>query len=486
MITDSNGMKQIEKESGFSVFDLMVKAGQAVCAQAEKDLGEEDHVLIIAGNGNNGGDGYVIAKYLPRPCRVFAPLGMPKTDAAKQARKLLKRGQIVKKSDFEEALKEADVVIDCVFGFGYHGRLPEEIRPVFRMIRKMKKRVLSVDINSGCEADTGACDNDALVSDITYALDCFKPFHVMRKDHHMFKEAVIVPLGLPHPASLALPEMDEEEFFRSFPKKKDNAHKTSEGRILIAGGGTGMAGALILNLIGARTMGASYIDVMIPENIYEITASKIITAVYHPFGWHTMEPVAEPLIENAKVIAFGSGAVNFPKNREFLDLALQNSTVPVILDAEALRIMVHNTYLFRFVRCPVILTPHIGEFSALIGRQVHETIDEKIALAKKFAVENDVYLVLKGPHTTVFSPAGDMYINQSGNEALAQAGSGDLLTGIMAACLAVNNDIFKAICMAVFIHGHIADIGLAEMSVRGFDLEAYPRIMDQLFRKHAL
>ena len=486
MIIDSKGMKQIEEASGLDVYNLMLRAGTACARQIEKDTEEDSAVLIIAGNGNNGGDGYVIASELNRTCRLYAPLGLPKTDAAKKARKLVKKSVFVTAKNFEKALEKADTVVDCVFGFSYHGLLSEDLRTLFVKIAKAGKKVISVDINSGCEADTGHCDKDALHSHITYALDCYKPFHMLKREHGMFRECRLIPLGLPHEDVQGFAEMDEQTFFAGFPKKQVNAFKGSEGKILLAGGGMGMAGALCLNITGAKTMGASYINAALPEEIYPIAASKHTTAVFHPLNYGNMYDVMTPLIKSAKAIAFGSGAVRFPRSRDCMDLILQTSTVPVILDAEGLRLMVHNTYLFRFIRCPVILTPHIGEFAALVNMETHEAADARIALARKFALENRVYLVLKGADTVAVSPTGEMYINQTGNPALAQAGSGDLLTGIMTACLAVQPDIFRAVCMAVYMHGHIADLGLEEMSVRGFDLEQYPKIMDRLFRQYGL
>lgn len=484
MIIDSEGMKKTEESSGIPVYDLMCAAGRACAAQIEKDTAETDHVLIIAGKGNNGGDGYVIAKELKRTVRLYAPFGSPKTPEALKAKKEMPSGILVRKKDIDKLLEDADVIIDCVFGFSYHGDLTDEIRSLFRRINRMRTRVISIDINSGCEADTGHCDKDALHSDLTYALEMFKPFHMLRREHRMFRKAIVVPLGLPHPETTDWMEMDEETFFAGLAKKSENAYKGADGKILIAGGGYGMAGAVMLNILGARTMGCSYIHAAVPTDIYHIAASRFMTAVYHPFyDGNYQEKILEAL-QQADAVAFGSGAVNMPRKRDCMDLILQNSKVPVILDAEGLRLMVHNTYLFRFIHCPVILTPHIGEFAALLNRDVSEVRDGRIRLARAFAKENNVYVVLKGADTVVASPDGKCYINQSGNPALAQAGSGDLLTGIMAACLASQPDVFHAVCMAVYIHGHIADLGLKEMSVRGFDLEAYPSIMDRLFQKY--
>jgi NAD(P)H-hydrate epimerase len=278
--------------------------------------------------------------------------------------------------------------------------------------------------------------------------------------------------------------MNEELFFRNFPKKPDNAYKGTYGKTLLAGGSWGTAGALSLNIIGAKTVGAPYIDVLLPDSIYPILASQHITPVFHPFAHNTMQYVADPLIHNARAIAYGSGAVWFDKKEDCLDLILQNSSVPVILDAEALRLLEHNTYLLKFVRVPVIITPHIGEFAGLLNLPAETILGRKMEYASRFAKENNVIVVLKGPSTIVVSPLGDTYINNTGNQALAQAGSGDLMTGIMAGILTFTKDVFTAVCMAVWLHGRLAEIGTEEHSCQNFPLECYPELMDRLFRKH--
>ncbi len=486
MIIDSEGMKEIEQASGISVNELMERAGTAIADALKKEIKEGSDILILCGKGNNGGDGFVIARLLSKQYHVHVCLadGKPVTPAAKAMHRRLPKKCIIKAEDIDAVLTQCDAVVDAVYGFGYHGSLSSDMKNLFRKVSASGKPVYAVDVNSGCECDTGRTHTGALHSTITYAIDCCKPFHVMYKDHHMFDRVELVSLNLPHDKGTTYTEMDEDSFFAHFPKKNDNAYKGTYGKTLLISGSYGMAGAACLNILGAKTMGASYIESALPDEVYPIVASHFITPVFHPFGHESWHEVLEPLVHSAKATAFGSGCVYMDRKEDILDLVLQNATGPVVLDAEALRLLKHNTWVLRFAHSPVILTPHIGEFSDLSGLPTEVILADRFNVLKKFARENGVIVVLKDPHTVVASPSGDIYINQTGNQALAQAGSGDVLTGIMAALLTMTSDVWTAVCMAVWIHGKLSELGTEKHSIQGFSLEEYPSLMDAYFKQH--
>lgn len=485
MIINTEGMKEIESASGFTPYELMEKAGSAAAAAVRGMLKKDAHIAVLCGKGNNGGDGFVAARLLADfDTRVILADGMPVTECARKAFSLLPEDMPAEPEETGPLIAGADLIIDAVYGFSYHGKLKPEIRQLFCMVNASDARVVSIDLNSGAEADSGSCDKDAVLSDVTLALECWKPFHMMRKDHRLFRKACLLSLDLPHTSASPYPEMNEELFFSRFPRRRENAYKGSTGKCALIGGSYGMAGALCLNILGARTIGAPYVLAACPDSIYQIAASRFLTTVFHPFSEHNMYSVIEPLIFQSKAIAFGSGCVGLPKKEEILDLVLQSADGPVVLDAEAIRLLNHNYYVLRFVREPVILTPHIGEFASLINRPVEMVLHDRIALACRFAKEYHVTLVLKGPHTLVVDDTGRIYINQSGSPALAQAGSGDLLTGMITAMLTMVPDVYEAVCMAVWLHGYLAEYGTGTHSVQNFPLESYPDLMDRLFRSH--
>lgn len=485
MIIDSTGMKKIEADSRLSVQQLMERAGRVSAEAIRRQIDDHAFIVILCGKGNNGGDGYVIARCLKDMHVCACPVdGSSRTEEAAHAFSLLDESMVLPAEKAEEAIAKADVIIDCVYGFGYHGTLKPEMRRLFRLVAASHARIFSIDINSGAEADDSTCDPDAIQSEITYALDCYKPFHMYRKEHHLFEKAELLSLDLPHQIRSPYHEMNEEIFFQNFPKRRDNAYKGTYGGCTLIGGSYGMAGALSLNILGARTVGASYIHAVTPEEVYQINASKFLTPVFHPFTEGNWHDVVSGVIANARAVSFGSGCVNMPHKKDILDLVLQNAPCPVVLDAEAIRLLQHDYYILGFVKEPVILTPHIGEFSALINKPVCYINDHRIELTRAFAQRYGCIVVLKGANTTVASPSGEIYINQTGCNALAQAGSGDLLTGMITACLTQTADVYEAVCMAVWLHGSLAEKGAEHHACQNFDLARYPDLADAFFFSH--
>ena len=486
MIIDKEGMKAIEQASGIPVEELMERVGEALFHRLLQEITPESSVLFLCGRGNNGGDGFVAARLLRKHCNVsvYLPNGRPSTPESKHAYRRVSRKCLVKEEDLNAILRTCDLIVDAVYGFGFHGSLDPALKQLFSKINRMEKRVISVDINSGCECDTALCDSDAIRSDLTLAIDCWKPFHKMRKEHGRFRRAELLDLSLPHPANSSYLEMDEEKFFAGFPEKQENDYKSTYGLTLLIGGSYGMAGALALNITGAKTVGTPYIHAALPHEIYGIAASRFLTPVFHPYGQDNWREVLEPLIHSCSSLCFGSGSTHLAHKGEILDLILQESRVPVVLDAEALRLLEHNMFILRFARCPVILTPHIGEFAMVTGLPKAMIADQKIKTALEFARSYRVIVVLKGANTVAAFPNGELYLNQSGCQALAQAGSGDLLTGILTGILTMTRDVQTAVCMAVWLHGYLAEYGMKYHSMQNFPLESYPALMDELFRAH--
>ena len=240
-----------------------------------------------------------------------------------------------------------------------------------------------------------------------------------------------------------------------------------------------MAGALLLNILGARSVGASYIEVLLPENIYPIAASREITPVYHPYREDEPFPSINAL-KKVKAISFGSGMTNDPKKEAHLEQVLEQTKQPLVIDAEGLRIYADHPE-WGGKRKDLILTPHLGEFSVLTGYPVEEIKQDRVEIAVNYAREKGVILVLKGPGTIVVSPDERVTVNDSGNEALARAGSGDVLTGMITGLCALYSDPYQATVDAVWLHGHLADEAVKEHSKEVFDLTEYPHYADRFF-----
>ncbi len=284
-------------------------------------------------------------------------------------------------------------------------------------------------------------------------------------------------------------DLDREKFFELFPKRPEDANKGSFGKILLISGSRGMAGAACLNITGAKALGAPYINVALPGEIYQICAGRFLTPVYYPYsdgGTDRMNGGAEEtvsaLLPNMRAVCFGSGAVNILSKAVIFDTLLDKCRSPLVLDAEALKLLKTRVDAGAF-GCPVILTPHQGEFCALAEVSLSDIRKDPVGCAADYASKNNVIMVLKGPRTVVAAPDGRYYINRSGNQGLAQAGSGDVLAGMITAMCCFKEDPFEAACMAVLAHGMAADELAKEHSLQCLPIEDIPAVMDRLFKE---
>ena len=482
MIVSRKEMLEIEQKSGLSSFDLINLVGKKLATHLLPYLDVKSNILVLAGSGNNGADCFALINNLKQfHIRLILVNGLPNNPDAMKAYKQVPSSIIQPLTSLDICLKECDVIIDGVFGFGYHGKLSEDMRVLFKKIQDANKPIYSIDINSGAECDSAMHDSFALHSTVTFAIDCYKPFHVLQKYHHLFEKLELVPLDIQHPKQSSFLEMNQTLFFQNLAKRKETAHKGSSGKILLVGGSYGMAGAISLNITGAKAMGFPYIEVGCIDGIYPIVATKHTTPVFHPFSAHNVEQQLASTIEHVNAAAFGSGVTQMFEKELCLDLMIQKCHAPLILDAEGIRMLRYNTWKLSFAKSPIILTPHIGEFADLFHLEKEEVMRNPLHYALKCAKELKVYIVLKSAHTIIATPNGQCYINQTGNEALAQAGSGDLLTGMLTALLAYHCDIFTSLRMGVWLHGYIADRLVEHHSKMHMNLEDYPAVVDHFF-----
>lgn len=484
MIVNVKTMKEIENNSAFSKEELMEKVGFLVSNHIMKNHSQDEKIVILCGRGNNGGDGFVIARILNHAgyqIKIVLVDGTPETKEAKKNYKRLDSSLIADSDSVPKILHDSHLIIDAVYGFGYHGNLSTEIKKCFDYINKLNRLVYSIDINSGAEADYSHHDLSALHSRITFALGFYKPFHMLRKEHFLFEECCLIPLDFDMPSSTPYHEMNEELFVKNYPLRPENSYKGKDGKSLIIGGSYGLVGALSLNILGAQASGCSYIHVACHESVYPIVAANNITPVFHPFTKDTLYSVIKPMLDHVTAVGFGSGATYLDGKKDILECILQNSSCPVVLDAEAIRLLINNLYILKLIKTPVILTPHLQEFADLLGITMEILNANKIEIATQFAKEYRVTLVLKGPCTLVVSQTGEIYINQTGNNALARAGSGDILTGLITGLLSLTKDRYKAIIMAVWLHGYAAELAIKKHSHINFKLEYLEEAIDYFF-----
>jgi NAD(P)H-hydrate epimerase len=246
--------------------------------------------------------------------------------------------------------------------------------------------------------------------------------------------------------------LNKKKFLELLPIKDINSYKNINGRSLIIGGSYGYAGACILNLKAALMTNNGYNTALIDESVYHIIGSQVYQCVYQ----FTNKYKLADILYNNDAILFGSGCVNMENKKLIFDQLIQFCKVPLVLDAEAFNLLEYNLFLLKYSRCPIIMTPHIGEFSRIMHIDVDTINKDRLNYAKKFVERYDITLVLKGPETIVINKE-KYYINKTGNPVLAKAGSGDILSGLLVGYLSQIEDIFTACCLSVFLHGALAD-----------------------------
>ncbi|HAQ42049.1 MAG TPA: NAD(P)H-hydrate dehydratase [Clostridiales bacterium] len=266
-------------------------------------------------------------------------------------------------------------------------------------------------------------------------------------------------------------------------KRKRDSHKGTYGKVGIVSGSKGMAGAAVLNLNAALRSGSGLVKGFIPESIYNAVESMSIEAVTHTYDEEnfSFSALKSELIDYSDVVASGSGCSNFKNYKEVLCYLLDTSLKPLVIDAEGINVM--DLGRLKDHRQDIVLTPHYGEMARLINKDVSYVRKDILNVAGRFSAEYNVYLVLKGARTIISSPDGKVFINTTGNPGMATAGSGDVLTGIIASFIGQKINIPEALAAAVFVHGMAGDAAaeqLGEYSLTAGDIIKY---LPEAFRK---
>lgn len=450
MIVTKTQMIELEKTSHKSLPELLELAGFRTAKEIVKRVYLNQEIIVLCGKENQGQMGLIIAsKLLQWDYRVSVVLVHP--DETEVSNFNAYQGVFLSLEECCAKLDQSPVLIDCVYGLHFQLPLEDSCVSLFEAINQSDALVYSVDINSGLEADSANFSSHALHSHTTFALGAYKVAHQLRKDHQLFKECCLIDLDLPSSLSEFI-EMDEDKMQHLLPQKAIDSYKSINGRSLIVAGSKGYAGACALSIQAAHASGIGYLHSVVDKEIYSIVAPLSISTLFHDGqeDWHL-------LIDQVDSILVGPGCNRLFHFDETMDFLLQEAMVPLVLDGYALRYLSEHREACATVKSPLILTPHINEFSSLCKRSIPEIMQQRVDIARQFAIEHECILVLKGPHTLVAHPDGRLYINQTGNAKLAKAGSGDVLAGLIAGFAAQHMDPFEACMLSVYLHGLAAD-----------------------------
>lgn len=461
------------KNEPIESIDLMERAGVRCYRWIREKLRSDQKVKVVTGVGNNGGDGLVIARHFTKE-GVDVEIWMLQfsdkysDDFTENLNRLKAQGKAtitrITQKDEMPVPGQDDVVIDAIFGSGL-GRpvkgLPGE---AINKINESEAVVVSIDIPSGMYADHYTDENQGAVihADYTLTLQLPKLGMMLASTERFTGEMIVIPIGL-HPDFLRQVDTDYQvitgnisEFLQ--PRRKF-AHKGDMGHVLIIAGSYGKMGACVLASKACLRSGAGLVTARIPGKGYDI----IQTAVPECMTDIDQNPEVQSELPDMNVFdlyAIGPGIGTSEKTRQMFKLLIQQSGQPLLLDADALNILSKNPTWFSFLPANSVLTTHHGEFDRLAGKS--ENSFQRLEKACEFARKHNLVIVLKGAYTAVCSPRGRVWFNSSGNPGMATAGSGDTLTGIIAAFMARYPSPFEATAMAVYMHGLAGDFAVKE------------------------
>jgi len=500
-------MREIDRqaiEDGIPDILLMEMAGRGSAELADKLLQYNDSgrkVLIFAGSGNNGGDGLVVARFLDMWGYAVKVI-MLKEESSLKGNSLLNfnicknRENIeivpvntLNKKEIVNYCNSSNLIIDAILGTGLKGKVRGIISEIIDIINKSSTEVLAVDIPTGINASNGKVPGKAITAKNTATMAFPKLGMLLYPGHNYMGEIKIIDLGMPKISINKVKynhyTLTADEAEALLPKRKIDGHKGTFGKINVIGGSTGMTGAPALTGFSALKMGAGLVKIYLPEEIRALTASyypELITATIN------YEKLDE-LTDNIDVLVLGPGLGQSKKAKKIVDKLLLDSKKPMIIDADGIN-LISDLDLLKNNKFPILLTPHPGEMARLIDSSIKEIQDKSIEIAREFSQKYNVYLILKGATTIVSLPDGRIYLNLTGNDGLATAGSGDVLTGIVAGIMAQGLSVEETAILAPYIHGLAGDIASDDInsySITASDIINYlPVAIKQLIERKGI
>lgn len=496
-------MRQLEEncaKSGVTIEMLMENAGQAVAEEAGRILEDirQQQILLLIGPGNNGGDGLVAARHLhDAGAKVFLylfgqrPARDPMLKPIRERR--IKRIEAAKDENLEELtslLRSVDTVIDALFGTGITRPFSGLLLMILDRVRRAKIkrpdiRIIALDIPSGLNADSGEADPGCLYVDNTITLAFPKPGLFKFPGAERVGEISVVDIGMPgYVEEKATPEYLADEWAKSvLPERSPQANKGSFGRVLVLAGSVPYIGAPYLACSGAMRVGAGLVTLAATGRLHSILAAKLTEATYLPLPESRPGLIAPEAIrvlfrqfDQYNVLLMGCGMgqhesvvklirsilLSHPKAK-----AAKPKLPALVLDADALNALAGVPNWWTLLPEDAILTPHPGEMARLTGMTVDEVQLDRLELTRKMAAEWHKTIVLKGAHTVIAAPDGRSQISHVANAGLASAGTGDVLSGVIAGLLAQGLNLFDAAASGVYIHGMAGEVVKARLGDAG-------------------
>jgi ADP-dependent NAD(P)H-hydrate dehydratase / NAD(P)H-hydrate epimerase len=456
---------------------LMENAGHAVADEILKlSSVKKKRVLVFCGKGNNGGDGLAVARLLWKSgARVIVVLLDSRKEFSGDAAvnfdniKSLFIPFFPLKKFLEHPVENYSIVVDAIFGTSFHGAVEGKYLKAIQWINAQKKCLkIAVDIPSGLNGETGEVETEAVRADDTVTLSNPKTGFYRKNAKDYTGSVMIKGIGIPEQAFRVRSDIflvEENDARTLLPHRASNSHKHSVGKIFVLAGSKGMMGAALMSSQSAMRTGAGQVILGIPDSEYAVIAKRtleVMPLALPATGNGSLSLNARSEIEKriawSNVVLMGCGMSPQPETQTLIRNIVVSCRKPMVIDADALNALAVDISILKKTKTKqIILTPHYGEFSKLIGVPSSEIEERKFELAKKFAEQNNIVLVLKGAPTITALPDGSIFVNSTGNPGMATAGAGDVLSGMIAAFVGQGLTAESAALLGVYLHGLAGD-----------------------------
>lgn len=484
-ILSASQMKEWDSKTiehyGIPSLVLMERAALQVCDKLQELFPSEKSIGIIAGPGNNGGDGIAIARILHNKGMAVKALilGDSKKYSPQLRQELTIAGNYgvdivypwniddISTKELSKIFRDCDVLVDAMFGIGLTRGLASEYAIAAEYINSSGKPVIAVDIPSGYDTDSGKLLGDVgVVANHTVTFAYMKKALVLGDCKTAAGEITVADVGIycnDNSVSLLL----DDEILEGIPKRKTTANKGSCGKILVIAGSESIYGACYLSANASLVTGAGLVKIYTHQNNIESIQQALPETMYKGYTRFDKDEIIE-LISWADAIIIGPGLGTSDLAESILETVAENAKVPVVIDADGLNLLAENINLLDNLssRVPVILTPHLKEMERLCGTPLADINYNMEQVASDFSKAHNCTLVLKN-HTTVITNVNTIYYCNSGNEGLATPGSGDVLAGIIGALLAQGIDAISSASAGAYIHGRAGTIASKEVGIKG-------------------
>jgi len=501
ILVTAGQMQQMDHETinsfGIPGMVLMENAGRGALDMLVRQFAPLDRKKagIFAGRGNNGGDGFVIGRYLMDkgiPTTIFLLSTRDKLTGDARANMLLAQkliektpgSRIIEIPDKESLVRykteilHQNIFVDAIFGTGLNSNVRGFYKEVITLLNESGKPVLSIDIPSGLNSDTGKVWGVAVRATATATFGFAKAGHILYPGNQYTGNLEIIDIGIPKfivkKKNPRLFLMEKKEIATLFTPRKFESHKGSFGHLLVIAGSPGKTGAAALCANAAMRSGTGLVTLGVAKGLNPILESQVIEPMTQLLpetreGYlsETSLDFIQILLKDKQALALGPGLGTGTATRKLVRKLVEETTVPLVIDADGLNCIAGSPGLLKSRKAATILTPHPGEMARLTGKTTTEIQADRIGIGTRFAMEHQVVLVLKGAQTLVCCPDGKTHICPTGNPGMGSGGMGDVLTGMIGGFIAQGFAIENAAIAAVFIHGLCGDF-LAEKNSFGF------------------